>query len=660
MTDQAVAVRPTDPPALSRGRLFVLLALAVTAAAVLLSQLFPGLALWPEAWIPPIKGWITGGLKWLANDADLGLFTFKELTRAFAWLLEQPLDLAEGLLHQGFRDLGIGPLPWVLILAGTSILGHALGGWRLALLGALATLYIAFFGLWVDAMRTLALVIITVPVAALLGLLLGIVATRNCRAETVLTAFFDLMQAIPHLAYLAPVAVFFGFGAVPAMIASALFALPPMARCVILGIRTVPSDVRESGRMSGCTRRQMLWRVELPSALPTLLLGLNQVVMQTLAMAVIASLIGATGLGHKLLFSLQQLQMGKAIENGVAIVLMAVVLDRMTQAWARRAAAAEHREGTWAQRHRHLLLFLAIAAVVLPLTFWLPDLRQLSKGLTTTTASFWDQGIRWLSKNLFDALAILRDDLTVYVLIPIRDAFLWLPWILIAGLVGLAAWLLGGLRLALLTVGLLMVIVVTGLWRPAMLTLYLTTLAVLICTAIGVPVGIWSARRPRAARVVMTICDTLQTFPSFIYLIPVIMLFRVGDLAALIAILGYAVVPAIRFTYLGMKLIPTTVVEAARAAGTTRRQLLWKVELPMAFPEIMLGINQTIMMALAMTAITALIGSRDLGQEILKALPDVDTGRGLLAGLSIAFIGIIADRLIGAWARRRKAELGIA
>jgi len=660
MTDQAVAARLPATVGPTRRRFWLPAAAAVIVATVLLSELIPALALWPETWVPPLKNWITGGLKWLANEADFGLFTFKDLTRGFAWLLEQPLEVAESVLYAGFRSLDIGPLPWVVLLAGVAILGHALGGWRLALLGALATLYIAFFNLWADSMRTLALVIITVPVAALLGLALGILATRNRRAESVLTAFFDLMQAIPHMAYLAPVAVFFGFGAVPAMIASALFALPPMARCVILGIRTVPSDVRESGRMSGCTRRQMLWRVELPSSLPTLLLGLNQVVMQTLAMAVIASLIGATGLGHKLLFSLQQLQMGKAIENGVAIVLIAVVLDRLTQAWARRVAAAQHREGTWAERHRHLLLFLAIAAVAIPLSIWVPDLRQLSKGLTTTTAPFWDQGIRWLSKNLFDALGILRDDLTVYVLIPIRDAFLWLPWSLVAGLVALAAWALGGLRLVLLTLALLMLIVVVGLWRQAMLTLYLTTLAVLICTAIGVPVGIWSARRPRAARVVMTICDTLQTFPSFIYLIPVIMLFRVGDLAALIAILGYAVVPAIRFTYLGIRLIPQTVVEAARAAGATRRQLLWKVELPLAFPEIMLGINQTIMMALAMTAITALIGSRDLGQEILKALPDVDTGRGLLAGLSIAFIGIIADRLIGAWARRRKAELGIA
>jgi glycine betaine/proline transport system permease protein len=191
-----------------------------------------------------------------------------------------------------------------------------------------------------------------------------------------------------------------------------------------------------------------------------------------------------------------------------------------------------------------------------------------------------------------------------------------------------------------------------------MLTVYLVTGATILSMMIGVPIGIWESRSPRVARVAMPICDMLQTFPSFIYLIPVIMLLKVGDLSNIAAILGYASVPAVRFTYLGITRIPRVIIEAATAAGSTPLQRLWKVELPIAFPEIMLGVNQTIMMALAMVAITALIGSRDLGQEIYKALPGADTGRGLLAGLGIAFIGIIADRLIGAWATRRKRQLG--
>ena len=138
------------------------------------------------------------------------------------------------------------------------------------------------------------------------------------------------------------------------------------------------------------------------------------------------------------------------------------------------------------------------------------------------------------------------------------------------------------------------------------------------------------------------------------------MLFQTSDLSNVIAMLAYATVPAIRFTQLGLMRVPQATIEAVTAAGATASQRLRKVELPIAFPEILLGINQTIMMALAMVAITALIGSRDLGQEIYKALPGADTGRGLLAGLGIAFIGIIADRLIGAWAIRRKRELGMS
>jgi glycine betaine/proline transport system permease protein len=422
----------------------------------------------------------------------------------------------------------------------------------------------------------------------------------------------------------------------------------------------VPADVVESGRMSGCTPRQLLWKVELPAAHQTLMLGLNQVVMQTLAMAVLVSLVGVSGLGEKLLFSLQQLQLGKAVEQGVAIVLIAVVLDRLTQAYAHKQPQRLDSAAPFWQRHRCLLLFAAVLAASLLAALVLPEVRKLPKELTVTTAPYWDSAIRWMSKNLFAYIHDARDWITVALLIPLRNAYLALPWSIVVGLVGLLAYHFGGWRTCWLVVALISTIVLTGFWVPAVMTMYLVSCSVVICMAIGIPAGIWSARSPRVARVVLATCDTLQTFPSFIYLIPVVMLLRVGDLANIIAILAYASVPAIRFTYLGLKRIPATTVEAARAAGCSPRQLLWKVELPMAFPEIMLGVNQTVMMALAMTAITALIGSQDLGQEIYKARPDVDTGRGILAGLGIAFIGITADRIIGAWAKRRKAELGLA
>ncbi|RVQ66109.1 ABC transporter permease, partial [Sinorhizobium medicae] len=218
---------------------------------------------------------------------------------------------------------------------------------------------------------------------------------------------------------------------------------------------------------------------------------------------------------------------------------------------------------------------------------------------------------------------------------------------------------LGGLRLALLPVALLGIMLLTGFWTQLMLTVYLVASTTVLSILIGTPIGIWAARRPFAARIVNTICDTLQTFPSFIYLIPVIMLFQTSDLSNVLAMLAYATVPMIRYAQLGLKRVPQATVEAAVASGTTPFQRLVKVELPIAFPELLMGINQTIMMALAMVAITALIGSQDLGQEIYKALPGADTGRGLLAGLGIAFIGITANRFLGAWAAKINRNLGM-
>jgi glycine betaine/proline transport system permease protein len=287
-------------------------------------------------------------------------------------------------------------------------------------------------------------------------------------------------------------------------------------------------------------------------------------------------------------------------------------------------------------------------------------IRALPPELTVSTAAFWDASVRWIAVNLYDALAALRDGLTANLLLPLRNAILLTPWTMALALLALAGWSIGGWGLAARVSLLLGFILLCGLWVQALMTVYIVAAAVILCVLIGVPLGVWAALSPRVGRAIDGVCDTLQTFPSFIYLIPVIMLFRVGDLSNIVAIVGAAAVPLIRFTKLGLTLVPTPVVEAATASGATASQLLLKVRLPLAFPEIMLGLNQTIMMALAMTAITALIGSRDLGQEILKALPDQDTGRGLLAGLAIACLGIIADRLLGTAAARRRRALGFA
>jgi glycine betaine/proline transport system permease protein len=168
-----------------------------------------------------------------------------------------------------------------------------------------------------------------------------------------------------------------------------------------------------------------------------------------------------------------------------------------------------------------------------------------------------------------------------------------------------------------------------------------------------------SARNDRVHNVVQVIIDTLQTLPAFVYLIPVIMLFSVGEFTAMVAIVMYAVVPAIRYTDHGIRQVSVHLIEASRAMGCTPTQILKRVQMPLASPDILLGVNQTLMMGLSMLVITALVGTRDLGQETLIALSKVDPGRGVTAGICVAFIAITADRLINAWARKRKSELGL-
>ena len=556
-------------------------------------------------------------------------------------------------------------VPWVAVVVGFVIFGHWVGGVKLAVIAAICMSYLAVTGLWRESMKTFSLVIVAVPFSAILGLWLGILVTRSKRAARIITPFFDLMQATPHLAYLVPVVVMFGVGQVPALIATVIFAMPPMARCTILAIQTVPSDVIESGRMSGCNPRQLLWKVQLPASQKTLLLGLNQVIMQTLAMVVICSLVGAQGLGHKLLFSLQQLKLGFATMQGMAIVLMAIVLDQLTQAYANRSVDYVHRDtASFIKRHTHSILFVIVMFASIIAAYFFRDVLSLSKKLLlfdSKDALELDKIIKAITFELIDYIRPIRDFITVNILIPIRDFYQSVPWPITVGLIALLSYRLGGWALAALSSSLLLIIILfVGNWEYATTTFYFVSSALIVCVLIGVPLGVLSAKSPRAARIIMLGCDTLQTFPSFIYLVPAIMLFRVGELAIIFAIVPYATVPAIRYTYLGLKLIPEVTVEAAKMAGATKFQRLMKVEVPIALPEIMLGVNQTIMMALAMTAITALIGGQDLGQEIYRALPTSDAGRGVMAGLGIATLGIVADRLINAWANKRKQALGMA
>tara|TARA_B100000029_G_scaffold299703_1_gene292636 strand:- start:423 stop:1139 length:717 start_codon:yes stop_codon:yes gene_type:complete len=234
------------------------------------------------------------------------------------------------------------------------------------------------------------------------------------------------------------------------------------------------------------------------------------------------------------------------------------------------------------------------------------------------------------------------------------------PWFLFVFLVFIIGFKIKGIYLGLKCSSLVLFIAMTGFWEKAMITVYLIGVCVLLANIIGIPIGIIASQNERVHKISKIVIDTFQTLPAFVYLIPVIMIFSVGDFSAMIAVVLYAIVPAIRYTDNGIRQVPQSYIDAATTAGCTKFQILRRVQLPLSFPDIMLGVNQTLMMGLSMLVITALVGTRDLGQETLIALSKVDPGRGITAGICVAFIAITVDRLISAWSSKRKLELGLS
>jgi len=268
-------------------------------------------------------------------------------------------------------------------------------------------------------------------------------------------------------------------------------------------------------------------------------------------------------------------------------------------------------------------------------------------------ASWIDTAMSWLLKHMdgfFDVIGLI----ILQVVVAFEAVFQFMPWFLMIPLVGLAGWkLVKNWKMALVFMSMLFLIGIFGYWDLAMRTLSLVIASVFFALLIGLPVGISMARSDRTESILKPLLDGMQTMPSFVYLIPALMFFGMGKVPSMVATIIYAVPPVIRLTNVGIRTVDKEAVEASKAFGATPRQILFDVQLPLAKPSIMVGINQTTMMALSMVVIGSMIGAKGLGMEVLLAINRIEVGRGFEAGISIVFLAIIIDRITFSFSEKK-------
>lgn len=571
-----------------------------------------------------------------------------------------PLSDGIDALVKGLEKLLLG-LPWLFLVTLSFLLGLRAAGIGVAVFCAAGLLFTGFVGLWEEGMQTLALMGVSVLISLVIGIPLGILSGLSKRFENVLRPILDVMQTMPAFVYLIPVVLFFGIARVPSVIATVIYALPPAIRFTSLGMRQISESTLEAARAFGSTKRQLLFKIRLPLATPTIVVGINQTIMMAFGIVVIAALIGAGGLGKTVVQSLQRLQVGKGLEAGLAIAFLAIILDRISHGFSKPKTTVTRpaKQGfyTWVNSRSFWFVTLGILAVILAVHFLITPLNDFPKDWRINISRPVDTLVKWSRDNLYRigdlpiGTGPFSDFLVLYCLNPLNRFFNWIPWPFFMLGVAFLVTRLSNWKLGLFAFISLFIIGFLGMWEESLFTLSQVMIGTVITVLIALWLGIWSARSERGRKVLEPVLDMLQTIPSFIYLIPVVMLFNIGIVPGIIASVLYALPPGIRLISLGIRSVNKESVEAAKAFGSTKRQTLYKVELPLAMPSILLGINQIIMMILAMVIIAGLVGGGGLGLEAVTGLAKNETGRGLEAGLAIVLIAMVLDRVTQAMAK---------
>ncbi|MBD3781673.1 MAG: ABC transporter permease subunit [Micrococcales bacterium] len=580
---------------------------------------------------------------------------------------------------------------WFGVLALAMWLTYTLAGLRSTVLVTAVLLFLGVAGLWTDGLDTLIVTLVAVVICIVIGLPLGIAMSRSRRTSAIVTPALDVMQTMPSFAYLTPIALFFGIGPACAIVLTLIYALPPLVRITEHGLNSVAENTVEAGRSLGVTKGQLLRQVQLPMAKRTIVVGINQCTMAALSMATIAALVNGPGLGKPVIAALQTLNVGAASVAGLGIVLIAIMLDRTTTAASERSAPGGQRVAAvgspgvfggrtlvleklprWATEDtgrgsaarmrltpggRRLVLGLILLPALVG-AFYSTRYLQLSQFpdlsgvpvLNEITAGPLSTHINDLTDAVVNALTGVtngfKNFVTSVMLNPLQSVMSDLPWWVMALVLLAVAYLLGGWRPAAVTVACEAVILGTGLWYDAMVTLTMTLVATIIVMLVAVVLGVAMGRGRRTDTVIRPFLDGFQTIPAFVYLVPALALFAATRFTAIMAAVAYAVPIATKLVADGVRGVAPTTVEAARSTGITRWQMISKVQLPMAREALVLATNQGLLYVLSMVVIGGMVGGGSLGYLIVQGFVQGQLfGKGLAAGIAITALGIMLDRI---------------
>ena len=649
---------------------------------------------------------------WVNDGEDYLKKNYRWITKIIAGYIKSGYYFLEDFLIDS---------PWLLVASIIFLPCLIAGGLRLGLYSLFVIYFWGAVGMWDESLQTVALMGLSVLLCVFFGVILGVLCSQSDRFDGFMKPILDTMQVMPAFVYLFPALFFFGIGGAPAILATMIYAMPPVIRLTNSGIRQVSKDTIESATSFGSSKLQLLFKIKIPLSLPSIMMGINQVIMMALALVVLACFIGAEGIGGQVWLAIRNLDVGWAMEGGLCILFMAIMFDRFSMSLTKQKDILPSDVQPFYLLPQSWEKFQVARLIEKPILYLHFAINLICKSVTNLIATFvkyifsifnkenaedlreflsrryyvipsfivfiiislvdsylisigtfpeeWKLSIRQPIADGVKSLTInpgfiaftkgLRAFVYLNLLRPLDTFLTHIPWWYTMSVFVAIGYFTVGLRFAIITALLLLFIGACGIWPQSMITLSSVLVSVVLCFAIGVPLGIIASYNQRFKEVLNVVLDAMQTLPYFCYLIPVLMFFGGGIVSAVLATVIYSIPPIIRLTALGLTQVSGTYSEVSRSFGGTLLQTLQKIKFPLAVPSLVIGFNQTVVMAFAMQIVTPLIGGKGLGLEVFNGLARSDTGRGLAAGIGIVLLAIIIDRITLAWTKKQRQALGL-